>query len=124
MHRSLWLVSLLSLALPAFASGEKRPIPCEELWPAVSATLHNPRNYLAVAVDNEAMRANFVVTGALYPAMNLVELKPGKKGCDLRLHVGFTGADDQWAFRVRVAKALKKLEAAKASIPSGSQPAQ
>jgi hypothetical protein len=124
MARS-WLVLLLFIpTIPAFAGPPKAPTPCSELWPAVKATLSNGKNYIVVAMDSEEMKANFVVKGALYPQLNLVQLKDKKKGCDLDLRIGFTGADDEGAFRTRVHRAFKRMNAAKVSVPSNTGPAQ
>lgn len=124
MVRSWFFLLLFSLTIPAFAGTPKAPLPCSELWPAVKATLGNGKNYIVVAMDSEEMKANFVVKGALYPQMNLVQLKDKKKGCDLDLRIGFTGADDEGAFRTRVHRAYKKMTAAKVAAPSNTGPAQ
>ncbi len=120
-----WLFGLLFLpTIPAFAGTPKAPLPCSELWPAVKATLGNGKNYIVEAMDSEEMKANFVVKGALYPQMNLVQLKDKKKGCDLELRIGFTGADDEAAFRSRVRRAFKKMTAAKVATAGDTGPAQ
>jgi hypothetical protein len=118
MVRSRLVASLFLLTIPAFAGTPKAPVPCSELWPAVKQTLGNGKNYIVVAMDSEEMKANFVVKGALYPQLNLVQLKDKKKGCDLNLHIGFTGADDDGAFRTRVHRAYKKMNAAKVTAPT------
>jgi hypothetical protein len=114
------LVLLLALSVPAYAKHKQKkpPIPCSDLWTAVSETLGNTDNYRIVAIDNEHKKANFTVVGALFPKMGLVWLKPGKSGCELRLKIGFTGADEDFALRTRVNRVLKKLEADKASSSS------
>lgn len=116
MTRIYVLLLLVALCVPAFAKphNQKRPSNCSELWTAVTATLEDARNYQVVALDNDAMKANFVVVGGLFSAMNSVQLKPKESGCDLRLRIGFTGADDENAFRSRVNRAWKKLSAAQA----------
>ncbi len=126
MARFCCLTLLLALTVPAFAKphNQKQPIRCSELWTAVSETLGDARNYNVVVLDNEGMKSNFVVVGGLFSAMNLVQLKPTASGCDLRLRFGFTGADDEAAFRSRVNRALKKLYAAKASAQPVSGAAQ
>jgi hypothetical protein len=117
MTRFVLLSFVLVLTIPAFAKSHnpKQPVACTDLWPAVTATLANEKNYKVVAMDSDEMKADFIVTGSLYPAMNLVQLKEKKRGCDLELRVGFTGADDEAAFRTRVSRAFKVLTAAKAS---------
>jgi hypothetical protein len=70
------------------------------------------------------MKANFIVVGALFTQMNMVQLKPRESGCSLQLRIGFSGGDDEGAFRNRVSRALKKLNAAKAAAQEDSRPAQ
>ena len=126
MARFLVLVLLFVLSVSAFAKphDEKQPIGCGELWTAVTTTLGNSQNYKVAAQDNEGMKANFVVVGAMFSSMNLVQLKPGARGCDLQVRIGFTGADDEGAFRSRVRRALKKLGAEKAAPKPASAEAQ
>ena len=62
--------------------------------------------------------------GAMVSPMNLVQLKPRNSGCDLEIRMGFTGNDDEGAFRHRIDRALKKLDAAKASARANSAQAQ
>jgi hypothetical protein len=121
------LIFLLALAVPAFAKShnEKQPIACSDLWPAVTQALHNAGNYRVLAMNDEEMRANFIVVGALFSQTDMVHLKPRNSGgCQLQLRIGFTGADDDWAFRSRVNRAFKKLNAAKASEHLDSGQAQ
>jgi len=126
MVRFLLLPLLFSLAVSGVAKphNEKQPIPCSDLWTAVNETLGDAGNYKIVAMDNDQMKANFIVVGARFAQMNLVELKPRESGCELQLRIGFTGADDEGAFRNRVSRALKKLNAAKASVHPNSGGAQ
>ena len=126
MIRSFLLILLFAAALPTVAKphNPKQPIPCSELWPAVTGTLGNSSDYTIVALDNEDMRANFVVVGARFPQMNRVQLKARNGGCDLQLRIGFTGNDEEGAFRNRVNRALKKLTAAKAAAHPEPGPAQ
>ena len=126
MARSWLLILLFALAVPASPKPhkEKQPVTCGDLWTAVRETLAHPGDYTVVALDNEDMRANFVVVGARYPQTNLVQLKPRNSGCDLQLRIGFTGIDDEGAFRNRVSRALKKLNAAKAAVHPDPGPAQ
>jgi hypothetical protein len=126
MGRSLLLVLLFAVTHPALAKPhrEKPPVPCSHLWPAVTETLANPGNYKVVGMNQEEFKANFIVVGALFPATHLVQLKPREGGCDLKIRMGFTGADDEGAFRNRVSRALKKLNAAKAAAPPETGQAQ
>ena len=86
---------------------KKQPISCSDLWVAVTDTLGNGNNYSIVAIDPEARRASFIVVGALFSQSETVRLKEGKSGCNLQVRFGFTGADDEGAFRKRVSRALK-----------------
>lgn len=126
MARSLLLFLLFALTVPAFAKPRhaKQPVSCRDLWTAVTETLGNAGNYTIAAINNEEMKANFSVVGALFPQMNMVRLKPRETGCDLQLRIGFTGNDDDGAFRSRVSRSLKKVNAAKAAAPSGAGQAQ
>jgi len=126
MTRCFLLILLCSLTVPASAKtrNEKQPVPCIDLWTAVTETLGNAGNYKVLARDNDEMKANFIVVGALFTQMNMVQLKPRESGCDLRLRIGFSGGDDEGAFRSRVSRALKKLNAAKAAAQQDSRPAQ
>lgn len=117
MARSLLLILLFALTVAAYAKPrhEKPAISCTDLWPAVTETLADASNYKIMAQNNEAMRANFIVVGALFPNANTVQLKPrDAAGCELQLRIGFTGADDEAAFRTRVKRTLRKLDAARA----------
>jgi len=126
MTRCFLLILLCSLTVPASAKtrNEKQPVPCIDLWTAVTETLGNAGNYKVLARYNDEMKANFIVVGALFTQMNMVQLKPRESGCDLRLRIGFSGGDDEGAFRSRVSRALKKLNAAKAEAQQDSRPAQ
>ncbi len=126
MARFLLFPLLFALAVPTSARPhkEKQPVPCSDLWTAVRETLAKASDYTVEALDNEDMRANFIVVGARYPQTNLVHLKPRNSGCDLQLRIGFTGIDDEWAFRNRVSRALKKLNAGKAVAHREPGPAQ
>jgi len=126
MTRCFLLILLCSLTVPASAKtrNEKQPVPCIDLWTAVTETLGNAGNYKVLARDNDEMKANFIVVGALFTQMNMVQLKPRESGCDLRLRIGFSGGDDEGAFRSRVSRALKKLNAARAAAQQDSRPAQ
>ena len=116
MARSLVFILLLALATPAFA--KPYPIPCSDLWSAVTDTLGNQGNYKIVATDYEEMKSSFIVVGALYPAVNALFLKPQGNGCGLQVKRGFTGNDDESALRGRVNRALAKRTAAIPSAPA------
>ncbi len=121
MGRILFSILLLVLISPAFARThkERKPLTCAELWVAVDETLGNANNYRVVSMNRESMNASFIVVGALFSQTELVELKPRSQGCELRVRIGFTGNDDEGAFRARVRRALKRLEEAKA-VPAAS----
>jgi len=116
MARSLVFILLLVLSAPAFA--KPYPVPCSDLWSAVTDTLGNAGNYKIVASDTEEMKASFIVVGALYPGINALFLKPQGNGCELQIKMGFTGNDDESALRGRVNRAINKLKAAKPSAPA------
>jgi len=116
MARSLVFILLLALATPAFA--KPYPIPCSDLWSAVTDTLGNQGNYKIVATDYEEMKSSFIVVGALYPGVNALFLKPQGNGCGLQVKRGFTGNDDESALRGRVNRALAKRKAAIPSAPA------
>ena len=122
MTPSLLLTLLLPLAVPALAKPHNGtyPTPCSDLWPAVTNTLGNAGNYKIIAADSDNMKASFVVVGALYPAINAVFLNPKNNGCALKVHMGFTGNDDEGAFRNRVDHAFSKLRAAQPALPAKS----
>jgi hypothetical protein len=82
-------------------------------------------NYRIVAMDNEQMRASFIVFGALYPGVHAVFLKQRSKGCELEVKMGFTGNDDEGALRNRVHRLLAKRKAANPAPPAFStQPSE
>jgi hypothetical protein len=116
MSRLSLLSLLLVLATPAFA--KPHPLPCSDLWSAVTDTLGNQANYSIIATEDEQMKASFIVVGSLYPGRGVVSLKPKKDGCELEINMGFTGIDDEFALRSRVNRALTKKKAAKPPSPS------
>ncbi|MGA8669619.1 MAG: hypothetical protein WB679_07070 [Terracidiphilus sp.] len=121
MTRSFVFILLLVLTTPAFA--KPYPVPCSDLWSAVTDTLGNAGNYKIVATDEDSMRASFIVVGALYPGINALFLKPQVNGCELQIKMGFTGNDDESALRGRVNRALAKMKTAKQSTsakPAGN----
>ena len=121
MTRSFVFILLLVLTTPAFA--KPYPVPCSDLWSAVTDTLGNAGNYKIVATDEDSMRAFFIVVGALYPGINALFLKPQVNGCELQIKMGFTGNDDESALRGRVNRALAKMKTVKQSTsakPAGN----
>jgi hypothetical protein len=118
MSRSFLLFLLLVLAAPAFA--KSRPLPCSDLWSAVTDTLGNQGNYSIIATNDEQMKASFIIVGSLYPGRGVVSLKPRKDNCELQINMGFTGNDDEFTFRRRVNHALTKKKAAVQSTPAHS----
>lgn len=119
MKRSL-VVALLGLYFASSALAKSHngtyPMSCSDLWSAVADTLGNASNYEVVASSNVNMKAYFVIVGALYPGTQSVFLKPRDNGCDLNLHIGFTGIDEQYAFRRRVSRSLARLNAARSAL--------
>jgi len=116
MSRSSLLSLAFLLAAPAFA--KPYPLPCSDLWSAVTDALGNTGNYKIIAADDEQMKASFIVIGALYPGINALNLKPRDNGCDLQIRMGFTGNDDEGALRSRVNHAVAKRKAAKPAPPA------
>ena len=116
MSRSSLLSLAFLLAAPAFA--KPYPLPCSDLWSAVTDALGNTGNYKIVAADEEQMKASFIVIGALHPGISAVNLKPRNSGCDLQIRMGFTGNDDEGALRSRVNHAVAKRQAAKPAPPA------
>jgi hypothetical protein len=126
MARYPFWALLLILAVPAFARSHqsKPPIPCSDVWNAVTVTLADSSNYTLIATDSSQLKAVFSVFGARYPQINSVRLKPRNGSCELQIRMGFTGCDDEWAFRRRVNRSLSKLEAAKPTAPPKSRSAE
>jgi hypothetical protein len=111
----------LFLVLSASAFAKPNPIPCSDLWSALTDTLSNPGNYSILATNDEQMKASFIVVGSLYPAKGVVSLQPKKEGCELQINMGFTGNNgDEFTFRKRVNRALTKRKAALPSQPAHS----
>ncbi len=117
LARSLLLPLLLITAAPAFARSHpaKPPVPCSDVWNAVTQTLDDSREYTIIFVDGSQMRAVFSVFAARFPQIDAVKLKPHQGTCELNIRMGFTGNDDEWAFRRRVNRSLQRLETAKVS---------
>jgi hypothetical protein len=116
MSRFSLLPLLLVLAAPAFA--RPVPVPCSDLWSAVTETLGNTGNYAILSISDKQLKASFIVIGAVFPANNYIWLKPKQDGCDLQVRMGFTGNDDGFALRRRVNRALTKKRVARPSPPA------
>lgn len=116
MARLSILSLLLVLAAPVFA--KPYPLPCKDLWSAVTDTLSNAGNYKIIGSDDEQMKASFIVVGD--PGMNAVFLKPKDNGCELQIKMSFTGNDDEGALRSRVNHTIAKRKAAKPLPPAPS----
>jgi hypothetical protein len=116
MFRVLLVALILTSATQAFAKPYQ--MPCNDVWNAVRDTLENKGNYRIVAMDSEQMRASFIVFGSLYPGVHAVFLKTRDNGCDMDVKMGFTGNDDEGAFRNRVNHVLAKRKAAKPTPPA------
>ena len=117
-----WVLPLLfAFAVPAFP--KSNPLPCSELWSAVTDTLGNQGNYKVIAINDERRKASFIVVGALYPGINAVFLKPKGNGCELEVRMSFTGNDDEGALRSRVRRTIAKRKLALPSLlapPAGA----
>jgi hypothetical protein len=74
----LVFILLLVLSAPAFA--KPYPVPCSDLWSAVTDTLGNANNYKIIATNGDQMEASFIVVGALHPGVNaLFPETPGQR---------------------------------------------
>lgn len=116
MFRVLLVSLFLVSATQAFA--KPYPMPCNDVWDGVRDTLENKTNYRIVAMDSEQMRASFIVVGSLYPGVHAVFLKTHGSGCEMEVKMGFTGNDDEGAFRNRVNHTLAKRKATKPTPPA------
>ncbi len=114
------LALLFFLAVPAFA--KSHPLPCNDLWSAVTDTLGNPGHYKIIAADDEHMKASFIVVGSLFPGTHYVSLKRKDNGCELQIKMAFTGNDDDYAIRTRIHRSIAKQKAAKPSPLAPSAP--
>ncbi len=120
MSRSPLLALLFLLAMPAFA--KPYPLPCSDLWSAVTETLGSPGTYKIIAEDDEQMKASFIVVGSLYPGTHFASLKHKNNGCELQTRMAFTGNDEDYALRKRINHTIAKRKAAKPSPPAPSAP--
>jgi hypothetical protein len=120
MFRFLSTALLLVLAIPAFAKSHNGTysVPCSALWPAVADTLNNAGNYTIIGLDDDDMKASFIVVGATHSPVNATFLVPKDGGCELQVKMGFTGADDEGAFRKRVDHAFTKMAATQPHTPA------
>jgi len=121
LARSLVSIFLLVLATTAFA--KPYPLPCSDLWSAVTDTLGNERNYTILSSDNIRMKAYFIVIGSSFPATHTAYVKARPKGCELEVRMGFTGLDDEGFLRSRVNRAFVKRRSAKPTPPASSKKA-
>jgi hypothetical protein len=125
MARLMVLTLLLLLpALPAFgkARNDIYPVPCSQLWDAVTITLGNPGDYKIMTSDDSEMTASYTVTGAVRVRVNSVVLNQQDAGCEMNVKSPDAGymVDDESTFRKRVGKALARLQAAKPSQPAST----
>ena len=122
-----------ALALPAFGAGDKTykttyPVPCSELWAAVTVALANPDNYKDVRGDENKMTADYnvkhsvhwSVIGAVNQGKNRVSLLPIRTTCKMSVVSMFSGFshNDQGDFKKRVEEALAKLKEPKPAEPT------
>jgi len=112
----LLLSSLSALAKPP---QHIYPVPCDQLWAAVSETLHNPSDFSILSMNDEAWKASFVVTGKLTYLTDHVSLTTADKGCAMTAIIVEIGSDDpDWRmFRNRLVKNLARMQAAKKVEP-------
>jgi hypothetical protein len=91
------------------------PVSCDNLWAAVKDTLGNQNNYGIISMDDEDLRASFVVVGALTHYTDKVALTATDGGCALDAKILDVGPENvDWRqFHHRLDKSLAKLHAAK-----------
>ena len=118
---------LLSVSFPALAKpkGDTYPVPCNQLWDAVTGTLGNPGNYTIMAKNDDEMTASFTIVGAPRVRMNTIALSPRDAGCEMKVTIPESGIgnSEEGVFRSRVKKSLDKLNAVKpaeVAKPAGS----
>lgn len=116
----------LASSVPAFGKphSDVYPIPCDDLWKAVSDTLGNAGNYSVMVADDAEMRASFIAVGAQRQRVNSVALNPKDNGCELQAQFPDSGymTDEEAAFKKRLGHSLVKLQAAKPVAPHQIRP--
>jgi hypothetical protein len=133
MKTSLLVVALvlLILSLPAFGKTYKSmyPVPCSDLWGAVTDTLGNPDNHYEVKDRDDAKmtasydvkhEAHVTVTGIFLQRMNKVTLVPKGATCQMQVVSNFSGWEhsDRGDFKKRVDDSLAKLKNAPNATPA------
>ena len=120
-----FLVFALLFLVPVFPAfgkphNDSYPVPCGDLWSAVSDTLGNAGNYSILATDDTEMKASFMAVGAQRKRVNSVSLNPKDSGCQLQVQFPDSGyaEDEEGVFKKRVGHSLARIQAAKPSPPA------
>jgi hypothetical protein len=117
---------MLAFAVPAFgkAHNDTYPVPCSELWDAVTNTLGSAGDYTILATDESGMTASFLIVGSQRQRVNSLQLNAQDAGCALKVQIADSGfaIDDTGLFKKRVGRSLAKLEAAKP--PASANPGE
>jgi hypothetical protein len=107
---------ILTFAVPALAKPiDVYSVSCNELWIAVKDTLGNQNDYVVIAENEGGHMALFILVGALNHYNDKVVLIPKDGGCVANASVPEDGpGNGDWRqFQNRLARSLKKLQAAK-----------
>jgi hypothetical protein len=115
---------LLLVAVPALAQQrDVYPVSCGDVWAAVHDTLDNPHNYGILSMNDLAQKASFVVVGALTPYTDRIALTAKGGGCQVTEAFLENGPDDSdyLQFHHRLARSLKRLQAAKAKPAAAAE---
>ena len=104
----------------AFGETYKTPfaVSCDQVWPAVKATLADQDHYAKVVINDGKMKADFQpkhtvhvdISGTLLQRMNHVTLIPNNGVCEMDMVSNYSGwgHNDEGDFRKRVADNLAK----------------
>jgi hypothetical protein len=114
----LLFTSFFMLVVAAPAMGKSKdvyPVPCTDLWAAVTDPLNNPRDYAIISMNDVEQKVSFVVIGNLTVYTDKIALITKDGGCAMKetfLQVGSDNSD--WRqFHHRLDRSLARLQAAK-----------
>ena len=123
-------ILLLALAMPASGKTYKStyPVPCGEVWTAVTDVLSSPDEYNVTAKDDAKMTADYhpkhkvhaTITGAALQRTNHVTLIPKGETCEMHVVSNYSGFEhnDRDDFKKRVDDALAKHKNTPAEVPN------
>jgi hypothetical protein len=125
MHKS-FMTALLLIIVAAPSLAQQRdvyPVSCGEVWAAVHDTLDNPHDYGILSMNDVAQKASFVVVGAMTRYTDRIALTAKDGGCLVTAAFLEVGPDnsDYLQFHHRLARSLKKLQAAKAKPAAAAE---